>query len=182
MLSHSLISTSHAYSPGSVLRSFLENQFAGIKIPGKGESGSLSRAQLEEPLERSVPVGSNKIVAVKPPIEPTTTSFPATLPNVNMTQLSIAPGIGLPENIRTTPLRNENKQNEVKQNNPSNQSNSSNFSPPPQPQKTQPSNPQVAVKNTPQVKLQTKFYPSTKSLGGRYMVQTPPKKLRSFLA
>lgn len=182
MLSQSLISSSHAFSPGSVLRSFLENQFAGIKIPGKGESGSLSRTQLEEPLARNVPVGSNKIVAVKPLIEPTSTSNAASLPNVNIGQPSIAPGIGLPKNMGTTPLKNEYKQNEVRQNSSSNQSNSSNVSPSPQPPKTQPSNPQVAVKSTPQVKLQTKFYPSTKSLGGRYIVQTPPKKLRSFFA
>lgn len=89
-------------SPGAALRKVAEQNIEAPAIPGKAEPGGLDRTSIEEPLERSVSEGSDKIVAAKPTVEA------AALDNV--TAPPVAPGIGLPPNVTPSSLPGSNNQ------------------------------------------------------------------------
>ena len=55
--------------PGSPLRKTIEEATQTPIIPTKGEPGSLERQFLEQPLERKVPPGSQKITSVSPTVD-----------------------------------------------------------------------------------------------------------------
>lgn len=61
-------------SPGGKLRTLTEQNAENPAIPGKGDVGTISRTQVEEPLNRPVPPGSDKIISVQPTVEGTTVS------------------------------------------------------------------------------------------------------------
>lgn len=82
-------------SPGSKLREQAVQNAEKPALPGKGDVGTIGRAQVEEPLNRPVPQGSDKIVAAQPTVEGTT---------VAPTDIVPAGGVGLNENANT-PLR-----------------------------------------------------------------------------
>lgn len=52
--------------PGAVGREAVQRRIEKPEIPQKGEIGNITRQLTEEPLERKVPVGSEKIVATTP--------------------------------------------------------------------------------------------------------------------
>src|SRR3990167_8772150 len=56
-------------SPGGTYRKTEERRIETPDLPGRGKVGSIDRAQLEEPLERQVPGGSQKVVGVQPTVE-----------------------------------------------------------------------------------------------------------------
>lgn len=66
MLGSSLVAKN---SPGSKFRELGEKAMQTPLIPGKGAIGTLTRESIEEPLERPVPPGSEKVVATKPLLE-----------------------------------------------------------------------------------------------------------------
>lgn len=61
---------------GSPLRKTIEEAASTPVIPGKGEPGSLERAFVEQPFERTVPPGSQKVVSVTPGADVTAVSSP----------------------------------------------------------------------------------------------------------
>lgn len=75
-------------SPGATYRKQAETNIENPELPGRGKVGSIDRAQLEEPLERSVPGGSQKIVGVQPTVESV-----AGVPG------DISPAVGLPSGV-----------------------------------------------------------------------------------
>ncbi len=52
--------------PGSIGREAVQKRIEKPEIPQKGEVGNITRSLLEEPLERRVPVGSEKVVSAVP--------------------------------------------------------------------------------------------------------------------
>ncbi|MBK9272876.1 MAG: hypothetical protein IPM48_14930 [Saprospiraceae bacterium] len=60
-------------NPGGKYREKEEKEIQQPQIPQKGETGTLSRSLIQEPLERKVPPGSDKIVTAKPTIDETRT-------------------------------------------------------------------------------------------------------------
>lgn len=56
-------------SPGGALRKTEEQNIESPAIPGKGGIGTISRAGLEQPIERQVPPGSAKVVSSAPSVE-----------------------------------------------------------------------------------------------------------------
>jgi hypothetical protein len=91
-LGSSLIAKS---KPGGKYRDIVEQNVENPALPGKGQIGTIARSQVEEPLERPVPQGSEKIVSVQPTVEGSTVAQNSILP---------AGGVGLPD-AANTPLR-----------------------------------------------------------------------------
>ncbi len=58
-------------SPSSPLRKTIEEAIQTPKLPLKGEPGSLERQFIEQPLEKTVPPGSQKVTSVSPTIDAT---------------------------------------------------------------------------------------------------------------
>lgn len=56
-------------SPGAAYRKAAEENLQGQNLLEKGQIGTISRQQVEEPFERKVPAGSNKVVSVRPIVE-----------------------------------------------------------------------------------------------------------------
>lgn len=56
-------------NPGSKTRDVEEMRSGRPAIPGKGQAGTIARSLIEEPLNRAVPAGSNKVVSVQPTVE-----------------------------------------------------------------------------------------------------------------
>jgi len=91
-LGSSLIAKSN---PGGKLRETITANAEKPALPGKGDIGTIGRAQVEEPLNRPVSPGSDKVVAVQPTVEGSSVAQNDILP---------AGGIGLNESP-TAPLR-----------------------------------------------------------------------------
>ncbi len=86
-------------SPGATYRKQAETSIERPDLPNRGKVGSIDRSQLEEPLERSVPGGSQKIVGVQPTVESV-----AGVPG------DISPAVGLPSGVSATvPAGNQNQ-------------------------------------------------------------------------
>lgn len=58
-------------NPGGALRKAEEQNIENPALPGKGAIGTISRAGLEQPIERQVPPGSTKVVSSAPAVEST---------------------------------------------------------------------------------------------------------------
>lgn len=56
-------------SPGAAYRKAAEQRGQAQNLLEKGQIGTISRQQVEEPFERKVPAGSNKVVSVRPIVE-----------------------------------------------------------------------------------------------------------------
>lgn len=56
-------------NPSSALRKSREERIEKPNVPGKGDVGSLERQFVEEPIERSVPEGSDKVLNISPGAE-----------------------------------------------------------------------------------------------------------------
>ncbi len=85
-------------SPGSKSRDVAETNIDSPAIPGKGVPGTLSRGLIEEPLQRAVPPGSQKVVGASPIVENAASAESFADPEA--IQRSVLPGVGLP----STPL------------------------------------------------------------------------------
>ena|SRR3990167_1886198 len=86
---------------GSRTRQGEETRIQKPEIPGKGAVGTLSRKGIEEPLERQVPPGSEKIVSSRPIVE----SIPGVPADILPDEGFIPPapgfeGVGTPEGFR----------------------------------------------------------------------------------
>lgn len=78
-------------NPGGALRKTAEAQIENPALMDKGGIGTLSRAGLEEPINRQVPPGSTKVVSSSPAVEPNVA------PSGVLPTQPITSGIGLPE-------------------------------------------------------------------------------------
>lgn len=91
-------------NPGGKLRDLAEANAAQPNLPGKGAIGSVDRAQVEQPLDRQISPGSDKVVSVSPTLEggnPTDNLFGLTPGNMPLRsgaagQPLLAPGTPLP--------------------------------------------------------------------------------------
>lgn len=171
-------------APGSALRDVAEKRIAGVNVPGKAVPGSLSRSDLEDPLYRQVPVGSNKVIAVKPLLAGMGISSPDTTPPLAPISPSIVEGIGLPEVQRPqVTSSNNNNQQSRGESRPSN-------NPSPQPQRSTPAQ-QPVIHAKASVRPPQPIKPIVKTTGARFIVQVPQQlrsninpfnRLRSFFA
>ena len=104
-------------SPGAKSRDVVEQQISKPDIPNEGGVGTVQRSQVEQPLERAVPAGSEKIVSVQPTVEGTTVAptgdlsqnAPGVVPPVSA-PVPASSAVGLPGNVKATVPSGANNQ------------------------------------------------------------------------
>lgn len=87
-------------SPGAALRKTQEARAEMPPVPQIGQTGATSRMGLEQPLERQVPAGSQKIVSIQPTIEGTQVApgiipgeVPAPIPGIGISPEKVIPSV-----------------------------------------------------------------------------------------